>query len=163
LIDYMSTSANSGTRRACAAASPRPRRRPAAAPSRPTATPTEAAPTESAPAAAAASAATPASPAPEPALFEAEPAPAPPAPEALSKLQIAILDFERNWWQFAGSKETAIADQLGLSPTRYYQLLVHALDHPDAVKHNPVLVHRLDRLRRARSAARTSHDRWAAS
>ncbi len=34
-----------------------------------------------------------------------------------------LLDFERAWPRHSGAKETAIIDQLGLRPARYYALL----------------------------------------
>src|SRR4051794_8104170 len=58
-----------------------------------------------------------------------------------------ILAFEAKWWKHAGSKEQAIRDTFGLSSTRYYQVLNGLLDNPAAVRHDPVLVGRLRRLR----------------
>jgi hypothetical protein len=34
-----------------------------------------------------------------------------------------ILEFERQWWKFAGAKEQAIREQFDMSATRYYQML----------------------------------------
>ena len=34
-----------------------------------------------------------------------------------------ILEFERQWWKYAGAKEQAIRDLFDMSGTRYYQLL----------------------------------------
>ena len=62
-----------------------------------------------------------------------------------------ILAFERRWWKHAGSKEQSIRDTFGLSATRYYQLLNGLLDDPEALKHDPVLVGRLRRLRASRA------------
>ncbi|MBT8225716.1 MAG: DUF3263 domain-containing protein [Dactylosporangium sp.] len=58
-----------------------------------------------------------------------------------------LLAFERRWWRTAGAKEQAIRDVFGLSPTRYYQLLNALLEEQDALEYDPVLVHRLRRLR----------------
>jgi hypothetical protein len=41
-----------------------------------------------------------------------------------------------------------------MSPTRYHQVLVRALDLPEALAYDPMLVRRLRRLRDARRAAR---------
>jgi hypothetical protein len=41
---------------------------------------------------------------------------------SLSDLEIRILDFESNWWRFAGAKESAIKELFDLSAPRYYQL-----------------------------------------
>ncbi len=79
-----------------------------------------------------------------------------PAPGGLSERSIAILAFERDWWRHAGAKEEAIRSQFGLSAARYYQLLNTVIDSPDAVRHDPMLVRRLQRARDARTAARAS-------
>ncbi len=65
-----------------------------------------------------------------------------------------MLDFERQWWKYAGAKEQAIRESFDLSPTRYYQLLNSVLDTPGALAHDPMLVKRLRRMRSARSRAR---------
>jgi hypothetical protein len=65
-----------------------------------------------------------------------------------------ILDFERQWWRQAGSKEQAVRDTFNLSATRYYQLLNALLDNPLALAHDPVVVQRLRRLRASRSRRR---------
>lgn len=58
-----------------------------------------------------------------------------------------VLDFESRFYKFRGAKERAIREQLGLTPTRYYQRLVAALEHPHAAAYAPVLVNRLNRVR----------------
>lgn len=70
---------------------------------------------------------------------------------ALSERDWEILAFERRWWRHAGAKEQAIRDTFGLSATGYYQLLNRLLDEPEALAHDPVLVHRLRRLRATRT------------
>jgi len=67
-----------------------------------------------------------------------------------------ILDFEREWWRHAGAKEDAIRLEFGLSAPRYYQLLNLVIDLPEAVRYDPMLVGRLQRLRDSRTAARAS-------
>ncbi len=67
-----------------------------------------------------------------------------------------ILDFERQWWKYAGAKETAIRDLFDMSSTRYYQLLNALLDSPAALEHDPMLVKRLRRMRSARQRARSA-------
>jgi hypothetical protein len=66
----------------------------------------------------------------------------------------AILDFERGWWQRPGAKDRAIRARFGHSPARYYQLLNHLIDSPDAMAYDPMLVKRLRRLRVARRRQR---------
>ena len=42
---------------------------------------------------------------------------------SLSERETRVLAFERHWWRQPGAKEQAISGQLGLSATRYYQML----------------------------------------
>ncbi|MFA9444190.1 DUF3263 domain-containing protein [Egicoccus sp. AB-alg6-2] len=67
-----------------------------------------------------------------------------------------ILDFEREWWRYAGAKEQAVRDQFDLSPTRYYQLLNEVIDDEAALAYDPMLVKRLRRLRSARQRQRAA-------
>ena len=76
----------------------------------------------------------------------------------LTDLEGRILDFERNWWRFAGAKETAIKELFNLSAPRYYQLLNDLIDRDDALEASPMLVKRLRRLREARMQARSAKE-----
>lgn len=58
-----------------------------------------------------------------------------------------ILAFERQWWKYAGAKETAIREQFDMSATRYYQVLNRLIDSPEALEAEPTVVTRLRRLR----------------
>jgi hypothetical protein len=78
------------------------------------------------------------------------------APGALSGRDREILAFERQWWKYAGSKETAIRELFDMSSTRYYQVLNALLDEPAALEHDPMLVKRLRRLRSSRQRARSA-------
>lgn len=73
---------------------------------------------------------------------------------ALSDRDRAIIDFERSWWTETGSKEDAIRSRLGLSSTRYYQVLGGLVDSPDAERYDPLVVRRLRRVRNLRRRAR---------
>jgi Protein of unknown function (DUF3263) len=73
----------------------------------------------------------------------------------LSDRDRKILDFERQWWKYAGAKEQAVRDLFDLPATRYYQVLNALLDRPEAMAHDPMLVKRLRRLRSARHRARS--------
>jgi hypothetical protein len=75
---------------------------------------------------------------------------------ALSERDQAILDFERQWWKYAGAKEQAVRDQFQMSSTRYYQVLNALIDSPAALAHDPLLVRRLRRLRATRQRARSA-------
>ena len=77
-------------------------------------------------------------------------------PVALSERDQDILDFERQWWKFAGAKEQAIRDKFEMSATRYYQLLNALIDRPEALAHDPLLVKRLRRLRATRQRNRSA-------
>ncbi|MEU9124336.1 DUF3263 domain-containing protein [Streptomyces sp. NPDC048506] len=72
----------------------------------------------------------------------------------LSARDEALLAVERRTWSAPGPKERAIREQLGISPTRYYQLLNALLDDPRALAHDPVTINRLRRIREARRARR---------
>ena len=74
----------------------------------------------------------------------------------LSDLEQRILEFERNWWRYAGAKESAIKELFDLTPPRYYQLLNDLIDREDALSTSPMLVKRLRRLRQARMSARSA-------
>ncbi len=67
-----------------------------------------------------------------------------------------ILEFERQWWKFAGAKEQAIREQFDMSATRYYQVLNALIDLPEALAFDPMLVKRLQRMRAARARARSA-------
>ena len=74
---------------------------------------------------------------------------------ALSDLEVRILDFERQWWRYAGAKETGIKEQFSLSAREYYEILNNLIDREDALAASPLLIKRLRRLREARIAARS--------
>lgn len=74
----------------------------------------------------------------------------------LEAAESAVLAFERAWEGSTGAKVGAIRSQLGLSSTRYYQLLHRALENPSSLAEDPMLVRRLQRLRAARTASRAA-------
>lgn len=76
--------------------------------------------------------------------------------QSLTELELRILDFERQWWRYAGAKESAIKELFDLTPPSYYQLLNNLIDRDDALLTQPMLVKRLRRLREARTTARTA-------
>jgi hypothetical protein len=63
-----------------------------------------------------------------------------------------VLAIERRTWRTRGAKAEAI-DRLGMTETRYYQLLNEMIDTPEALRSDPALVNRL-RERRVRRLAR---------
>ena len=74
----------------------------------------------------------------------------------LSERDREVLDFERQWWKYAGAKEQAVREKFDMSSTRYYQVLNALIDRPEALAHDPLLVRRLRRLRAARQRARSA-------
>ncbi|GHG65020.1 hypothetical protein GCM10018779_35420 [Streptomyces griseocarneus] len=77
-----------------------------------------------------------------------------PEPGGLAEADRAVLALERQSWPGPGAKERAVRERLGITPTRYYQLLNALLDDPRALAHDPVTVNRLRRLRDERRARR---------
>ncbi|MFM8192519.1 MAG: DUF3263 domain-containing protein [Actinomycetota bacterium] len=73
----------------------------------------------------------------------------------LSDLEVRILDFERQWWKYAGAKDAAIKELFNISAKQYYELLNNLIDRPDALAASPLLIKRLRRLREARVASRS--------
>ncbi|GLB62714.1 hypothetical protein NCCP2495_05920 [Dietzia sp. NCCP-2495] len=71
----------------------------------------------------------------------------------MTDLEHLIMKFEDRWWRLAGSKESAICDELDMSPTRYYQLLQQLAQREDVLATYPVQTKRL-RRRMSRTPAR---------
>jgi hypothetical protein len=72
----------------------------------------------------------------------------------LSARDLEILAFERAWWRRGGRKEEAIREEFGISAARYYQVLGALIETPAALREDPMLVKRLQRLRDARTVRR---------
>ena len=82
----------------------------------------------------------------------------------LTERDRALLEFEALWSsrsasknsasKHSASKQEAIGETFGLSSARYYQLLNAVIDSPAAVRHDPMLVGRLQRARDSRAQAR---------
>lgn len=78
------------------------------------------------------------------------------AGSSLSDRDRRILEFERQWWKYAGAKEQAIRDLFEMSGTRYYQILNGLIDDQHAMSFDPMLVKRLARMRASRQRARSA-------
>ena len=76
--------------------------------------------------------------------------------EPLDDLSIRLLDFERDWADRVGAKDAAIRAEFSIPAARYYQMLYALIDSPAALRSDPLLVRRLQRLRDARSRARAA-------
>ncbi len=75
-------------------------------------------------------------------------------PDEFTDEHRSVLDFEKHWWRHQGNKAAQIQARLSLTPARYYRLLNAAIDHPDSLAYDPMLVKRLRRLREVRKARR---------
>jgi hypothetical protein len=75
---------------------------------------------------------------------------------ALDQRSRDVLDFEREAWKLTVTKQRAIRERFGFSPSRYHQLLHRIIDRPEAVAYDPMLVRRLRRLRAVRRRSRTA-------
>ncbi len=84
-----------------------------------------------------------------------DPGRADPPRTQLDETELRLLEFERAWADRVGNREAAIRSEFGVSSARYYQMLYALLDSPIAVRHDPLLVRRLQRLRESRRRART--------
>ena len=58
-----------------------------------------------------------------------------------------VLDFEGSWWLYPEPKDRAIREYLGMTATRYYQILRRLVDDDQAVAYDPLTVRRLRRVR----------------
>jgi hypothetical protein len=76
--------------------------------------------------------------------------------DQLDELSGRLLAFERAWANRVGAKDAAIRAEFSISAARYYQMLYALIDSPVALRSDPVLVRRLQRLRDARSRARAA-------
>ncbi|MDO5493410.1 MAG: DUF3263 domain-containing protein [Nesterenkonia sp.] len=74
----------------------------------------------------------------------------------LSDQDRSILELERQWWKYAGAKDQAISERLGMTAVSYYQVLNRLIDSEAALAHDPMLVKRLRRQRESRHRARAS-------
>jgi hypothetical protein len=81
---------------------------------------------------------------------------APDASDALDEQSLRLLDFERRWADRVGAKEAAIRAEFSIPAARYYQMLYALIDSPVALRSDPLLIRRLQRLRDARSRARAA-------
>jgi hypothetical protein len=81
--------------------------------------------------------------------------PADPTPD-LDQRSRRVLDFEREAWKLTVTKERAIRERFGFSPSRYHQILHRIIDRPEALAYDPMLVRRLRRVREVRRRSRTA-------
>lgn len=77
-------------------------------------------------------------------------------PNGLSDRELEVLEFEQQWWKYAGAKEHAVRERFGMSSTRYYQVLNRLIEKPEAMRADPMLVKRLRKTRAARARTRAA-------
>ncbi|MFZ1488869.1 MAG: DUF3263 domain-containing protein [Ilumatobacteraceae bacterium] len=73
---------------------------------------------------------------------------------ALTEREMALLDFERTWWNHDGPKESMVRERFGCSGEEYYAELNRLLDQPDSIEYDPLGVRRLRRARDRRRRLR---------
>jgi hypothetical protein len=75
----------------------------------------------------------------------------------ITERQQAMLEFERTFWTYDDPKETVIRARFQCSADEYYAELNELLDLPEAIRHDPLVVRRLQRqrLRRRRERRET--------
>ncbi len=72
----------------------------------------------------------------------------------LTARELAMLDFEREWWRFEGRKEDQIRVRFDLAPSSYYRALQALIELDAASDHDPLTVKRLRRQRDQRRRVR---------
>jgi hypothetical protein len=83
--------------------------------------------------------------------------------DRLSDRDREVLAFERRWWKYAGTKDSAVRTAFDIRADEYYQHLNRLIDHPGAHSHDPLLVRRLRRQRALRQFRRSAARRSAVS
>lgn len=78
---------------------------------------------------------------------------------SLTERQQAILDFERERYQYQGAKEEVIRSRFG-NVTHYYMELNQLLDEREAIEYAPVLTARLRARRTTRLRVRKASHAW---
>ena len=68
----------------------------------------------------------------------------------LSERDKAVLDFEASWWLYPEPKDLAVREHLGMSASRYYQVLRRLVDEGEALSYAPLAVRRLRKMQRDR-------------
>ena len=65
----------------------------------------------------------------------------------MTDVEMRMLELAGARWRYAGSLEQRVRDELGISLTRFWQLVNRLIDREDALAHDPVTVNRLRRIR----------------
>ena len=71
----------------------------------------------------------------------------------LSSKDIRVLEFENSWWHYPEPKDRAVREYVGMSSTRYYQVLRRLVEDDSAAVAYPLVVRRLRRMKKERQEA----------
>jgi hypothetical protein len=63
----------------------------------------------------------------------------------MTDTEMAILDFEREWWRHAGTRNQEVSQRWGMSASEYERRLVVIAMRPEAMAYDPLTVRRLRR------------------
>lgn len=74
----------------------------------------------------------------------------------LSDQDRAVLELAARTYRYAGAREQAIRDELGMSAVRYFQRLRVVVRDPAALAVDPVTVHRYERMLTRATRSRSS-------
>jgi hypothetical protein len=74
----------------------------------------------------------------------------------------ALLAFESRWPGHSSEKGERIRRELGITPARYYQLLIRAADSIEGIAAEPLTARRVREVGAARAAARARRTGMAA-
>lgn len=72
----------------------------------------------------------------------------------MTDTEMAILDFEREWWRHAGARNQEVSQRWGLSASEYERRLIAIAMRPEAMAYDPLTVRRLRRRLVPRAAPR---------
>jgi hypothetical protein len=63
----------------------------------------------------------------------------------MTETEMAILDFEREWWRHAGARDQEVARRWGMSASKYDRRLIAIAVRPEAMAYDPLTVRRIRR------------------
>ena len=63
----------------------------------------------------------------------------------MTDTEMAILDFEREWWRHAGARDEEVARRWGMSAPEYRRRLIAIVVRPEAMAYDPLTVRRIRR------------------
>jgi hypothetical protein len=63
----------------------------------------------------------------------------------MTDTEMAILDFERQWWRHAGTRDQEVTQLWGMTASEYDSCLLAIAVRPEAMTYDPVTVRRIRR------------------